>query len=56
MAIYPDSAVFENESGRLGMLGEVTEDDPSGRFADLLDSVELSPESDLVDLDDKKNS
>lgn len=54
LPVFPDSAVHGIHSGRLGTVREVTEDDPNGRFADLLDSVEALPEADLVDSDEKK--
>ncbi|KAM3409721.1 hypothetical protein ACQJBY_002157 [Aegilops geniculata] len=53
---YPDSAVFGIDSERLSVLQEVTEDDPSGRFADLLDSVDVRTETDNTDLDENRAS
>uniref|UniRef100_A0A8R7Q1J7 SWIM-type domain-containing protein n=2 Tax=Triticum urartu TaxID=4572 RepID=A0A8R7Q1J7_TRIUA len=38
------------------MLREVTEDDPSGRFVDLMDFVEVRSETGNVDLDDNRAS
>ena len=38
------------------MLREVTEDDPSGRFVDLMDSVDVRSETGNVDLDDNRAS
>ena len=53
LPFHPDSVVFGSHSGWLGTLREVTEDDPSGRFADLLDSVEVCQRIDIMDSEEK---
>ncbi|XP_044386961.1 protein FAR1-RELATED SEQUENCE 7 isoform X2 [Triticum aestivum] len=53
---YPDSAVFGIDSERLSVLREVVEDDPSGGFADLLDSVDVRTETNTTDLEENRAS
>lgn len=55
LPISPDSPGFASHPGSMGPVREVVEDDPSGRFADLLDTVEGAL-PDGSDSDEKKAS
>ncbi|XP_037436708.1 putative protein FAR1-RELATED SEQUENCE 10 isoform X3 [Triticum dicoccoides] len=55
-AVSPDSPRFARHPGSLGAVCEVTEDDPSGRFPDLLDTVEAVLRPDASDSEENKAS
>ena len=49
MLVFLASTIFASHSGRLDIVREVTEDDQTDNFANLLDAVEAIPGKGLVD-------